>query len=192
MPTILVVDDEAANRELLATVLGYAGHAVLAAAEGTEGLRLAREHHPELVILDLSMPGMDGVDFVQTLRAIPELTEATVALYTATTANAATRQFMKLAGIEHVIPKPAEPEELLRAVERALGRSASADVVPAAEAAAGSVVSRARHDLRNALAIVAANLEAMADGVLEPTPQRLGAVLDALREAQRLLDESRG
>lgn len=120
MAKVLIVDDEPANRLLVATLLKYAGHDVLEAEDGVQGLELAQNGRPDLVIMDLSMPGMHGTQFVKTLRAQPETARTRVALYTGTAVDAMLRDFMELHGIAYVIPKPAEPEEVLRAVSLAL------------------------------------------------------------------------
>jgi CheY-like chemotaxis protein len=118
--TILIVDDEPVNRQLLTTVLRARSHELLEAASGEEGLRLARERRPDLIILDLYLPGMHGTEFMKTLRADPTTSQIKVVLYTATRTDAAMRGFMELARIEHVIEKPSEPEAILRMVDRAL------------------------------------------------------------------------
>ena len=120
MSKILIVDDEAANRLLVAAILRPHGHDVLEAADGNEGLRLAQDRAPDLIIVDLFMPGMSGVEFVKALRANPATRDARIALYTATRPDGALRDFMQVASIEHVIPKPSEPAELVRIVNDAL------------------------------------------------------------------------
>lgn len=120
MATILIVDDEPANRLLVATLLHYAGHDVLEAENGNHGLETAKTNSPDLIIVDLFLPGMHGTQFVKTLRGDDNLRETKIALYTGTRIDAMLSDFMKLYGISHVIPKPAEPEELLRAIEAAL------------------------------------------------------------------------
>jgi CheY-like chemotaxis protein len=114
------VDDEPANRLLIVELLKYAGHEAIEAEDGLRGLTLAKSEKPDLVIMDLSMPGMHGTQFIKTLRAQPETLHTRVALYTGTTIDAMLRDFMEIHGIAHVIPKPAEPEEVLRAVSIAL------------------------------------------------------------------------
>jgi len=117
---ILIVDDEPANRLLIAAILRPHGHQVLEAADGAEGLSLAHESAPDLIIIDLFMPGMGGAEFVKALRADSATQMARVALYTATRPDRALRDFMRIAGIAHVIPKPSEPAEVLRIVNDAL------------------------------------------------------------------------
>ena len=69
MQRILVVDDDPAVTSMLKRGLSYEGYAVLVASAGHEGLELAREHPPDLVILDVMMPGMDGLQVLERLRA---------------------------------------------------------------------------------------------------------------------------
>ena len=73
MSTILVVDDRPEDRELMSTLLGYAGHDVVEAASGDAALRLAGEYHPELIVTDILMPDMNGYEFVRRLREDSEL-----------------------------------------------------------------------------------------------------------------------
>jgi len=71
MATVLVVDDNAINRALLKTVLSFAGHSVIEAAEGLEALALARRERPDAVITDVLMPGLDGYELARRLRGEP-------------------------------------------------------------------------------------------------------------------------
>src|SRR5215510_4472691 len=66
---ILVIDDEAAIRDSLKMTLEYEGYEFLGAATGQEGLTLAERESPDLVILDVKMPGMDGLEVLDRLRA---------------------------------------------------------------------------------------------------------------------------
>ena len=120
MPKILVVDDEPDNRALMTMILEHLGHEVFAAPDGSEGLRVAREQSPALVILDMFMPGMSGAQFVKHLRTLPEASAVRIALYTATEEDGAMRQFMELSGIDYIIPKPSQPEDVMRIVREAL------------------------------------------------------------------------
>jgi len=125
MATVLVVDDLAANRALLKAILQAGGHSVLEAADGIDGLRIAQERSPDLVIVDLHLPGMDGVDLIRALRSGAGARPVKVALYTATTVDSAMRQFMELAGIDCLIPKPSEPGDVLATVNAALEGSSA-------------------------------------------------------------------
>jgi two-component system cell cycle response regulator DivK len=67
--TILVVEDNALNLKLVRDVLRHAGYEVLEAVTGEDGVRLAAEAHPDLVLMDLQLPGMDGAEALRQLRA---------------------------------------------------------------------------------------------------------------------------
>ncbi|MFA7348319.1 MAG: response regulator [Desulfurivibrionaceae bacterium] len=68
---ILVVDDVAQNRMLLRDVLGYFGYEVVEAGDGEEGVRMAREELPDLILMDMNMPVMDGYTALRILRSDP-------------------------------------------------------------------------------------------------------------------------
>lgn len=70
-PLVLIVDDNAKNRKLAADVLGAAGFRTLEAASGTEGIALAVDHLPDVVLLDLRLPDMEGTDVARKLREGP-------------------------------------------------------------------------------------------------------------------------
>jgi DNA-binding response OmpR family regulator len=69
MPTILIADDDQKIVEMLRRTLSYEGYGVLTAADGREALAQAEAHHPDLVVLDWMMPGLDGVEVARRLRA---------------------------------------------------------------------------------------------------------------------------
>src|SRR5206468_1919113 len=125
MATILVVDDDASARDLIATVLGYAGHRVREAADGAEALTLAQSEPPELIIADLLMPTMDGFEFVRQLRELPTLAATPVVFYTATYLESEARNLARSCGVTHIITKPAEPQQILDVVGQNLGISLS-------------------------------------------------------------------
>jgi CheY-like chemotaxis protein len=120
MARILILDDEATNRDLIRMILEYDGHVVLEAADGAAALDTARGEHLDLVIVDLFMPDMNGTEFVRSLRGDERARALKVALYTGTSVDASLRDFMSMMGIAHVIPKPADPAEVIEAVRAAL------------------------------------------------------------------------
>ncbi|MBX3027843.1 response regulator [bacterium] len=120
MATILIVDDLAANRELLVALLGYAGHRLVEAADGADALARARDTHPDLVITDLLMPVMDGFELVRQLRGDPALAATPVVFYTAHYPEPAARALAAQCGVSQILAKPAEPEDILAAVADAL------------------------------------------------------------------------
>ena len=117
---ILIVEDNALNLELATEVLGAHGFIVLQARTAEEGLRLARSDRPDLILLDVRLPGMDGLRAVRSLKedvrtsAIP-----TVAM----TAQAMTgdEAEARLAGFDAYVTKPIDTRTLPRLVTRLLG-----------------------------------------------------------------------
>src|ERR1700704_398747 len=118
--TILVVDDVAANRELLVTLLRYQGHRLVEAENGREALVVVQTEHPDLVITDVLMPVMDGYEFVRQLRLDPATRRIPVVFYTAHYGEREARAFALASGVSFVLTKPVEPEEVLKIVGRVL------------------------------------------------------------------------
>ena len=69
LKTVLIADDKPTSRELIRTVLEGMGHRIIEAGDGIEALRCARESRPDLVILDIHMPGVDGFGVLSELRS---------------------------------------------------------------------------------------------------------------------------
>lgn len=134
MATVLIVDDHAANRELIAMLVAHKGHRPLEAADGAEGLAIAREVRPDLVISDILMPTMDGYEFVRRLRADPLIAGTEVVFYTAFYHDREARALAAECGVRHVLTKPCEPDAILEVIEKALrGGGAQAPGVPRQE-----------------------------------------------------------
>src|SRR5450830_1531712 len=121
MSTILIVDDRPTNREYLLTLLGFTPHQLLEAADGAQALELCIEHHPDLVITDILMPTMDGYEFVQRLRARPDLVHTPVIFFSATYSMPELRAMAASCDVRSVLPKPADPQSILDAVNLELG-----------------------------------------------------------------------
>jgi diguanylate cyclase (GGDEF)-like protein len=121
MATILSVDDRAINREFLATLLTYAGHAVVSAGNGIEALAALRAQPIDLVITDILMPGMDGVELAERMRDDAAIAHVPIIFYTATYRATEARALGESCGVHSVLSKPAEPQEILDAVMQALG-----------------------------------------------------------------------
>jgi signal transduction histidine kinase/FixJ family two-component response regulator len=133
MARILVVDDDPTARDLLRTVLRYAHHEVLEASDGTEGLLLVRDSHPDLIIADLLMPTMDGFEFVRRLREQGSMARTPVMFYTATYLEREASNLARACGVTQILSKPSDPEVILEAISRQLGTPAIGVVPPPAE-----------------------------------------------------------
>ena len=121
MSQILIIDDQPANRDLLATLLGYYGHSVLQAGDGAEGLSIACRETPDLIISDVLMPAMDGYEFVRRLRQEPALASKPVIFYTAHYLEDEAFALARKCGVSYVLRKPCEPSEVIDVVHDALG-----------------------------------------------------------------------
>ena len=123
MSSILVLDDRAADRELLSTPLGLAGYAVREASTGGEALDLARDEAPDLVITDVLMPAMNGYEFVRRLRSQPGTGAIPVVFCTANHVEGEIRQLAAACGVSHFITKPSDPKTIVATVGEVLGSS---------------------------------------------------------------------
>lgn len=122
MATVMVVDDVAANRDIVRMLLGFRGHDVIEAHDGAEALLMAHTHHPDVVVSDVLMPGIDGLELVHRLRADPdrEAAQAPVIFYTANYLEPETRPIAEACGVSQVVLRSQEPDALLDAIEVAL------------------------------------------------------------------------
>ena len=127
MATILVVDDNAINRKLMVALLSGDGHLTLEAADGAEGLKVARAQQPELIISDVLMPTMDGYAFVRALRRDAALRGTPVIFYTAHYHEREAQNLAQSCGVSHVLVKPCANSEVLKAVEQVLAGLAETD-----------------------------------------------------------------
>jgi PAS domain S-box-containing protein len=128
MSVVLIVDDRAVNRELVCTLLTYGGHQVIEAREGAEALVLAHAQHPDLVLTDILMPGMDGYQLARELRAAPDTAATPIVFYTANYQEAEIRPFAEACGVARVLLKSADPQVLMQTVDELL---AEGPVAPA-------------------------------------------------------------
>ncbi|MBB6563609.1 diguanylate cyclase (GGDEF)-like protein [Acidovorax soli] len=120
MATVLVADDEPVNRELVVTLLKYAGHQALEAIDGAQALDCVLLYRPDLVICDILMPTMDGYEFARRLREDTRVQAIQVIFYSATFLEHEARVLAAACGVHTVLAKPCEPELILQTVERAL------------------------------------------------------------------------
>jgi len=120
--TVLVVDDEPTIVEVVGTYLERAGFAVERAMEGPEALRLAELHRPDLVVLDVMLPGLDGIEVLRRLHDRPGKRVAVILL------TARGEENDRLVGLRHgaddYVVKPFSPAELVARVEAVLRRVA--------------------------------------------------------------------
>ena len=117
---ILCIEDELEMIDLIRLILGRRGFEVTGANGGTEGLRLVRETHPDLVLLDLMMPDMDGWEVYQQMKAEDSTRDIPVIVVTAKAQNIDKVLGLHIAKVDDYIAKPFSPQELLASVEKIL------------------------------------------------------------------------
>ena len=122
MKTVLIADDKATGRELVRTVLENTGYKVIEASDGEEALRYAKEHNPDLIILDIHMPGRDGFGVIEALRRDPQFAATPVMALTAS-AMQGDRERAVAAGFTGYITKPIRLSALRSEVERLLSKA---------------------------------------------------------------------
>ncbi len=127
--TVLVIDDEAELLRLLDYNLTKAGYLALGAKDGPAGLDMARKHFPDLVILDVMMPGMDGWEVCKALRQDPSTARVPILMLTAK-AEESDRVLGLELGADDYVAKPFGVRELLARVKALIRRSESATVSP--------------------------------------------------------------
>lgn len=114
MKKILIIDDVAENREIFATLLEDQ-YRVIEAADGREGLELAEKEVPDLMFLDVSMPGMSGLEFIEHLRRHDALYHIPVIAITAHSVFSAKKAVAK--GCNGYLLKPLTPNKILQKIE---------------------------------------------------------------------------
>jgi DNA-binding response OmpR family regulator len=120
-PVVLVADDDDDIRDLVAFRLDRAGYEVLRAGDGQQALDLAKEHVPDLAVLDVMMPKLTGYDVTRELRANAATSRIPVILLTARVQEADVARGFE-AGADDYVKKPFSPQELRSRVEAILGR----------------------------------------------------------------------
>ena len=141
---ILVVDDEPAMVGALGALLGQAGHRIVAAYDGEEALRRFHEDEPDLVLLDLAMPGLDGATVCQRIR---ETSDVPIVVVSGERDRAATVELLDL-GADDYIRKPFRADELLARVRAVARRTSQTPRTRTTEAAAAVAQTGWEHDRR--------------------------------------------
>ena len=118
---ILIVEDNEKNRKLARDVLQFKGYRTMETETAEEGILLAQESGPALILMDIQLPGMTGIDALGRLRADPRTKEIPVIAFTAS-AMAHDRQKILAAGFDGYLTKPVNVKEFLEAVRQALDR----------------------------------------------------------------------
>lgn len=116
---ILIVEDDVKNRKLFRDVLSANGYETVEAMDGKTGVELARSHKPDLIIMDVQMPGMDGIEAVGILKKDPGTAEIPTIALTAFAMDGDKDRLLE-AGFDGYLSKPINVKGFLHAVENYL------------------------------------------------------------------------
>jgi len=122
MANVLIVEDNADNLKLATFLLQSAGHTVISASNAEAGLALARSDHPELILMDIQLPGMDGLEATGLLKKDEQTRSIPVIALTAL-AMKGDEERIRAAGCDGYIGKPMRDKEFLAAVTAHLVRT---------------------------------------------------------------------
>ena len=114
---ILIVEDDSRNLTLFRDLLQRFGYATIEATNGKEGVRLAREHIPNLILMDIQLPVMDGIEATKILKSDVETKEIPVLALTSYAMKGDKEKILK-AGCDEYLAKPIDVRELLKTIER--------------------------------------------------------------------------
>ncbi|MEW5893597.1 MAG: response regulator [Pseudomonadota bacterium] len=125
-PNVLYIEDNEQNQYLVRYLLEQRGLRVTLAVDGSEGIRLATEAPPDLILLDIQLPGMDGYQVARILKGIPELAVVPIVAVTSY-AMVGDRERAIACGCNGYIEKPIEPEHFFEQIARYLPDAARRD-----------------------------------------------------------------
>jgi two-component system alkaline phosphatase synthesis response regulator PhoP len=117
---LLIVDDEEGVRALVRMTLNTNQYQILEASDGNQALGLARDHHPDLILLDVMLPDLSGIDICRALKDDPAMASTTVVMLTAKAQNSDYGE-AEDAGADGYFTKPFSPIALIQKVESVLG-----------------------------------------------------------------------
>ncbi|MCK4863608.1 MAG: response regulator [Dehalococcoidales bacterium] len=118
---ILVIEDDPAISRLVDYSLRHEGYAVVSASNGLEGIRKAHNDRPDLIILDVMLPGMDGFEICHRLRAEPDTAQLPILMFSAKAQEVDKDTGLKV-GADDYLTKPAAPAEIISRVEALLAK----------------------------------------------------------------------
>lgn len=120
MHRILYVEDNYQNKRLVKKILTAKGYEVLEADDGEQGVQMAIQEMPDLILMDISIPGIDGIEATRLIKEHPDTTNIPVVALTANAMRGDRERFLA-AGCDDYLPKPISTPDLLRVLKEHLG-----------------------------------------------------------------------
>jgi len=121
---ILIIEDDPSISRLVDYSLRHEGYEVITAANGLEGIRKAHNEAPDLIILDVMLPGMDGFEICHRLRSEPDTAQLLILMFSAKAQEIDKNTGLKV-GADDYLPKPAAPAEIVSRVAKLLEKKKS-------------------------------------------------------------------
>lgn len=144
--TILIIDDEKDLLELVRYNLEKEGYEAICATDGITGVEIAVKHRPDLIVLDVMMPGMDGLEVCRKLRADTRTSQVPVLMLTARVSEADRVVGLEM-GADDYVTKPFSPRELLARIKAILRRAAGQQEQPEILKAGNIIIDVKRHEV---------------------------------------------
>jgi len=113
--TILVIEDNALNMKLVKSLLGIGKYSILAAEDAESGMQVARENHPDLILMDIQLPGMDGLTATKILKADQKLSAIPIVALTSHAMEGDDKKALD-AGCDGYIAKPIDTKNFLATI----------------------------------------------------------------------------
>ena len=181
---ILIVDDQPANLRVVGALLERNGYAVATAGNGPDALAAARAAPPDLVLLDMMMPGMDGFELLAALKGEPGMRQVPAIFLTAAQDRELLLRAFEAGAVDYVT-KPFMPEELLARVSAHLGLKLTRDRLERVARERQELVNLVAHDLKNPLTSVlfATEMLALPDCKPERVPRYIEIIDGSTRDA---------
>lgn len=189
---ILVVDDQESNIQVVGNILGALGFEILAATTGEQALRRLAARPPDLVLLDLLMPGMDGLEVCRCIRAMAEWAELPVIFLSADDDKGSVVRALQAGGVDYVT-KPFNPSELISRVRTHLALKAARDRLHQLAEDKDELLGILAHDLKNHLGGMQMSAQLLNDRAVSIADERLerlaANILDATTQMSTFVHE---
>ena len=177
-PVVLVVDDQPRNLRIVSETLSASGYSVVTAGGGADALARIEERMPDIVLLDLMMPGIDGLEVCRRLKARPATGDLPVIFLTAADEKKLVTRALELGAVDYVI-KPFNPAELLARVRTHLELKDTRDELRRIIAQKNELMSVVAHDLKNPLSTIRFSALLLREDPDAPAARR-GEIVDGI------------
>jgi signal transduction histidine kinase len=189
-PLILIIDDEEALRDGCRQVLERCGYAVLTAEQGVEGIKLAREHMPEMAFVDLKMPNISGMEIIEILsRDVPDIVPVMITGFA--TIVSAVEAIQK--GAYDYLPKPFNPDQLRALTRRGLDhrnlRIETRKLREEKEQMEKNFITFVSHEMRSPLVVIRQYIEALKEIAGDRFDKDVREIIERCRKRIQSLEE---